>query len=357
MAGRGSTFFWPGKDPEATVAGFGQKRLPQQKQAFLRTLDQSGFNWLVFIVAASGFFTDSYNLFASNVILPALAYVYWGTTTHGKALAFNLATLIASAVGQLVFGFLADRYGRRSLYGIELVIVIFSTIGLLQCSPGVSDSLGHSTWDVSAWIIFWRTIMGFGIGAGQWPIMSPKRRANNHLEYPLSATIAAEWSSTRSRGRMLAAVFLMQPLGQLCAYGAGLTALRIFSYSKVDIDKLWRYVVGVGAFPTLLALGFRVSMPESGRFTYDVRKMATKPEAASIELQPERSDASQSDSPERPVGDNDQWSSSQFRTADLREYLFHRGNWTYLFGTSVCWFLLDYAFCESAISTPTILSG
>lgn len=45
---------------------------------------------------------------------------------------------------------------------------------------------------------------------------------------------------------MIAAVFLMQPLGQLCAYGAGLTALRAFDTSlpvtKVEIDKLWRYV-------------------------------------------------------------------------------------------------------------------
>lgn len=72
------------------------------------------------------------------------------------------------------------------------------------------------------------------------------------LEYPLSACIAAEWSSTESRGRMVASVFFMQPLGQLCAYGAGLTALRAFDtsspFTKVEIDKSWRYVVGIGAF-------------------------------------------------------------------------------------------------------------
>ena len=185
MGNLGSTLFWAGKDPQATFAGFGRKRLPQGKQAFLGTLDQNGFRWDVFIVAASGFFTDSYNLFASNVILPALAYVYWDTATHDKALAFNLATLIASAVGQLVFGVLADLYGRRSLYGVELAIVILSTIGLLQCSPGVSDDLGNSTWDVSAWIIFWRAIMGFGIGAGQCITTWLKTRADQLLRVPI----------------------------------------------------------------------------------------------------------------------------------------------------------------------------
>lgn len=30
-------------------------------------IDMNSFNWRVFAVAASGFFTDSYNLFATNV--------------------------------------------------------------------------------------------------------------------------------------------------------------------------------------------------------------------------------------------------------------------------------------------------
>ena len=43
-------------------------------------------------------------------------------------------------------------------------------------------------------LIFWRFIMGFGIGG----------------DYPLSATIVAEYSSTKWRGNFLAAVFAMQ---------------------------------------------------------------------------------------------------------------------------------------------------
>jgi PHS family inorganic phosphate transporter-like MFS transporter len=124
----------------------------------------------VFIVAASGFFTDSYNLFASNVILPALSYVYGQDNEHGSALAFNLTTLIASVIGQVVFGYLADRYGRKALYGIELIIVIISTTGLLQSSNGFSDGQSQ-TWGIYPWILFWRAVMGLGIGAGE--ISSP----------------------------------------------------------------------------------------------------------------------------------------------------------------------------------------
>ena len=84
----------------------------------------------------------------------------------------------------------------------------------------------------------------------------------------------------------MSAVFLMQPLGQLFAYLVGLCALvglghdrknwgdgsspLVLNESKVIIDRVWRTVSGVGAAPALVAIMFRLSIPESGRFTYDV---------------------------------------------------------------------------------------
>jgi PHS family inorganic phosphate transporter-like MFS transporter len=86
-----------------------------------------------FQVAATGFFTDSYNLFASNIILPCLAFVYWGSEHEANIeITTNALTLTGSTIGQLVFGFLADKYGRQCLYGVELMIVIMSTKGLVS---------------------------------------------------------------------------------------------------------------------------------------------------------------------------------------------------------------------------------
>jgi MFS transporter, PHS family, inorganic phosphate transporter len=131
-----------------------------------------GFNWLVYEVAASGFFTDSYNLFATNVILPSLAYVYWpeAYSTWRETL-INCMTLAGSLVGQLAFGYLADRFGRTRLYGSELVIVVISTIGVTASSTGFDDSMS-----ILVWLVAWRFVMGIGIGG----------------EYPLSACICAE---------------------------------------------------------------------------------------------------------------------------------------------------------------------
>ncbi len=80
-------------------------------------------------------------------------------------------TLGGSAVGQLIFGILADKFGRRRLYGLELAVVIFATLGMAEASTGMNNSM-----DIMGWIIFWRFFIGLGIGA----------------EYPLSAIITAE---------------------------------------------------------------------------------------------------------------------------------------------------------------------
>jgi PHS family inorganic phosphate transporter-like MFS transporter len=175
------------------------------------------------------------------------------------------------------------------------------------------------------------------------------------LEYPLSACIAAEWSSTEARGRMLAAVFLMQPLGQLCAYGAGLTAMQIFDgETPVDVDKQWRYVVGIGTLPTLLALGFRLFMPESGMYSYFVlRTSPHRPtEVNGTVTQPVRSDPStqvQNFDDEDEIAD-------QISLTKVWQFLFRDGHWTDLFGTSMCWALLDFAFCKSTFIAKLALS-
>jgi PHS family inorganic phosphate transporter-like MFS transporter len=146
----------------------------------------SNANPPVILVAASGFLTDSYNLFATNVILPALAFVYWPSRTdaHNETL-INILTLVGSIVGQVIFGLLADRLGRQRLYGLELIIVTVSTLGLVQSGYGVLGPDGRTSMDFLSWTLFWRFVMGVGIGA----------------EYPLSAVITSEWAATNERAR------------------------------------------------------------------------------------------------------------------------------------------------------------
>lgn len=79
-----------------------------------------------------------YNLFASNVINTSITFVYF-PDAKWPGLVINLFTLLGSVCGQLLFGYLADRFGRTRLYGIELALVIVSTIGVATSSYGYND--------------------------------------------------------------------------------------------------------------------------------------------------------------------------------------------------------------------------
>jgi PHS family inorganic phosphate transporter-like MFS transporter len=86
----------------------------------------------------------------------------------------------------------------------------------------------------------------------------------------------------------MAAVFLMQPLGQLSAtlIGYGVTKglcqrHNVTTETQHEIiapvlDMVWRIVIGVGAIPALLAVIARLSIPESPRFILDVNDNANE---------------------------------------------------------------------------------
>ncbi|OXV07485.1 hypothetical protein Egran_04750 [Elaphomyces granulatus] len=300
----------------------------QKRTHLLRTIDANDFNWQIWAVASSGFFTDSYNLFAINVIYPSIAYVYWPNESTGVHESnINIITLAGSLLGQLVFGYLADRYGRTRMYGFELLLVIFSTIGVATSSSGTDGSMSFI-----ALLYCWRFVTGVGIGA----------------EYPLSAVITAEWAPVKSRARMMAAVFLMQPVGQLMAQLVGIWVLlglnnryqfqdrTDLDYCRPIVDKLWRWVAGVGAIPCIFAIAFRWTITDPD---YHYGRLQD------IEL----SDAEGLDG---TVIEVDEPLPIQFSWDDIKQYFIIEGNWHYLAGTSICWFILDFAFYGLSVNSP-----
>jgi MFS transporter, PHS family, inorganic phosphate transporter len=52
------------------------------------------------------------------VVGPALLYVYPDCDSYvNPSLAINLTTLVGTTIGMVLFGYLADRYGRKAIYG------------------------------------------------------------------------------------------------------------------------------------------------------------------------------------------------------------------------------------------------
>ncbi|CAG8735316.1 9530_t:CDS:2, partial [Gigaspora rosea] len=135
------------------------------------------------------FFADAYDIFAINLVL-------------------KVATPIGTFIGQFSFGILADLLGRKRMYGIELMIILVSTLAICLVANSFVYDPNSKTFVSNASIIsaqglmlFWRILLDIGIGG----------------DYPLSEIIASEFTATKHRGAMIAAVFAMQGFGILTA--------------------------------------------------------------------------------------------------------------------------------------------
>ena len=95
-----------------------------------------------------------------------LGTVYWQDTSQKGVIpesadtAIKVATAGGTVIGQVGFGWLADMVGRKRMYGLELIIIIFATLAqsLSANSPAIT---------IVGIIIFWRVLMGIGIGGGE----------------------------------------------------------------------------------------------------------------------------------------------------------------------------------------------
>jgi hypothetical protein len=87
-------------------------------------LDQAGiskFQLKIMFVSGMGFFTDAYDLFVIGIVV-SLLKTQWTMSTNQVSW-LNSATLLASAVGAIVFGRVADMLGRKRIYGYEVLIL------------------------------------------------------------------------------------------------------------------------------------------------------------------------------------------------------------------------------------------
>jgi MFS family permease len=75
-----------------------------------------------------------------------------GTIPTNSDTAIKVATSGGTVLGQLGFGYLADVVGRKRMYGLELIIIIFATLAQALSSSSRAIS-------ITGIIIFWRVLM------------------------------------------------------------------------------------------------------------------------------------------------------------------------------------------------------
>jgi len=270
-------------------------------------MDNAGISkehWKIMFISGMGFFTDAYDLFIIGVVMSLLKPM-WHIGKLEEGLVESTA-LIASAIGALLFGRVADMVGRKRIYGVEVLVLAAGAIGC-AFSPGI--------W----WLIGLRFILGIGIGG----------------DYPVSATIMSEYAGKAHRGMMVTLVFAMQAAGLIMG---PLFASALLSTS-LSHDIIWRILVSFGAVPALAVYWSRRHLKETPRFL-----------AASGMQEDEKGKISQAGHFDKRKHSVSFWDG--FTRLVGKKHVLIR-----LIAASGAWFLMDAAYYGNTVSSPLVLSA
>jgi PHS family inorganic phosphate transporter-like MFS transporter len=336
------------------------------------------------LVAFLGFLASSWSLIAVTIVTPALYFVYNPEHRLGgdAGLVLDMVTLTGTVLGMVIFGHLADRFGRSSLYGIEIVIVLGAVGGATFSSEGYMAADGDSSLSIYPTLFFWRFCLGLGIGAEQVSLprplvaLIPSQNGITSfgraivltfaiIRYPMSAVIATEFSPIKYRGTMLTLVFLAQSIGRFLAYAIGLGVLRGLSHNesshdeKVVMDRFWRIELALAGIPAIFAVFFRFTIPETPRFYSAIKRDVKKTKEALRRIGSKHSDLEQdmeaklgSDAGEAVPPTRKPWGKS------AKEYYFGAAKgWKKLAAISIQWTLLDMVFYATGLDAPGTLAA
>lgn len=129
----------------------------------LEALDSARTQWYhvtAIVIAGMGFFTDAYDLFCISTVSKLLGRLYYFDPSTGKPGKLpptinNIVTgvaLVGTLTGQLFFGYLGDKLGRKKVYGVTLILMVACAI----CS---GLSFGSSAKSVIGTLCFFRSRM------------------------------------------------------------------------------------------------------------------------------------------------------------------------------------------------------
>jgi putative MFS transporter len=259
--------------------------------------------------AGLGIFLDGYDL---SIIAVALILLkpHWQLTPFETGL-LGAAALAGAFLGSLIGGSLADRYGRKAIYLLDIATFLIAALA------------SGCAWNVASLVAI-RFMLGIGVGA----------------DYPLSATYLVEFLPPAQRGRISIWVFALWMGGAAVSSAVGLALLPLGDYA-------WRIMLASGAVPAFAVLWLRKNLPESPRW-YLRHGRSEEAVAVLAALDPTLTNherdafiASESTREVRPIG---AWR-TLFKPPYLRRTLF----------ISLPWFLVDVMSYSFGIYAPLLL--
>jgi MFS family permease len=176
----------------------------------------------VLIAAALGWMLDAFDVLLYSIVVTHLMRAFGMSRTTAGLL--NALTLAASALGGLLFGLLADRFGRRRMLSASILFYSVCTFGC-----GLSTT-------IPALGVF-RFLLGLGMG-GEWST---------------GATLVAETWPAAWRGRALGIV--------QSSWGVGYALAAVVAW-LILARASWRWVFFAGILPGFAVFWIQRTVPE-----------------------------------------------------------------------------------------------
>jgi putative MFS transporter len=205
----------------------------------LERLPATRYIWSLVLLLSLGGWFEYYDLFFTAYVGPGLVGSGLFTSTAAAFFGFNgLASFVAATfagllVGTLLFGFAADRFGRR---------LIFTSSLLWYTAATVVMAFQHT----AQGIVLWRMIAGVGIG----------------VELVTIDTYVTELMPRALRGRAIA---LSQIVGFTALPAVALLSWWLVPQKPFGLDG-WRWVVLAGSVGAIFVWFIRRGLPESPRW-------------------------------------------------------------------------------------------
>ena len=192
----------------------------------LENLPVGSFHYKLLVVTGLGWLFDSMDTGLISFVLPILAKE-WGLSPEQVGWIGSIG-LIGMALGAVLAGTIADRFGRKNVFAATVILY------------SVATGLCAVAWSYESLLTF-RFLVGFGLGG----------------ELPVAATLMSEYAPTALRGRF---IVLLESF-----WGVGWLVAALISYLLIPTFG-WHVAFIIGAMPALYVFLIRLHMPESIRY-------------------------------------------------------------------------------------------
>ncbi|MEJ5172516.1 MAG: MFS transporter [Hydrogenothermaceae bacterium] len=196
----------------------------------LDSLPWTGFHTKFVIALGITWILDAFEVVIVSVVLKSMSKSLNLSTFESSWIVSSF--LIGVLAGALIFGYLADRYGRKKIFFITLLLYSLGTF-----LTGFADSFEVA--------LLFRFITGLGLGG----------------EFSAIHSAIDEFVPSKYRGRIDGLITASWNLGSVFASLTG-----IYLLSKLPEDTAWRYAFFFGGVLALTIVFIRMFIPESPRW-------------------------------------------------------------------------------------------